>query len=133
MGMSEAEPPPKEPPSQPKPDRSPPRWLLQVLAKCWWLIGFEALGLLGVVLLIPMAQGFDHFWQHVQEQVAALLELPPALIFLLGANFPLLAWVSWQGSRTLKAKEEEDTTQRLITRVKQVLEEENPLAPVTLL
>jgi hypothetical protein len=44
--MRKAELTPNEPTPQPPAGWSPPQWLLKVLAKCWWLIGFEMLGLL---------------------------------------------------------------------------------------
>ena len=127
--MSEAELPPTEPPSLPEPGWSPPRWLLRVLAKCWWLIGFEVLGLLGVVLLYPLSQGFVGWGQYIQLQVAAFSAFPPThpyLTVVLAAALPLWIGVSYLAHQRLKREEEHHTNEGVAKQVVSVLRKELP-------
>jgi tetratricopeptide (TPR) repeat protein len=136
--MSETEPLPKEPSSHLKQGWSPPRWLLQMLAKWWWLIGFECLGLLGVVLLYPLSKGFAGWWQNVQVQIAAVIDLPPThpyVTALLVATLPLLARASFLAHRTLEHEEQQKPFEHIVQRLDalqtglKTLSTQPPIAP----
>lgn len=85
-----------------------PRWVYWLLAKWWGLLVFEALALLGNILVLPLSQGFARWWPGVQAQVAALIQLPmtqPYLAILLAAVIPVLSLAGWWADRTLRQGE----------------------------
>src|SRR5262249_35869164 len=60
----------------------PPRIIIWLLRAWWALTAFVGAAILAGLLVLPLAPTLDHYWQGVQNQFRALLDLASTFLML---------------------------------------------------